>query len=170
MTDLLSRRSLLRGHARHRAHPRPPGAGAGFEAACTQCGDCARACAPGIVLRDGDGFPVLDPRLGACTFCDDCARACPTGALVSGRAFPWHVAVGAGCLSASGTDCRICEDQCDALAIRFRPALGGQSLLVIDTDACTGCGACVAPCPVGALTLFPLTNAEPATCTTSAAV
>ena len=170
MTTAFSRRSLLRGRTRTAPHPRPPGAGVGFEALCTQCGDCARACPEGIVLRDGDGFPVLDPRAGGCSFCGACTAACPTEALRPGRPFPWRVAVTEACLSMAGTGCRICEDPCDAQAIRFRPAPGGRAAPVIDLAACTGCGACVAPCPADALALSPLVPAEPAPCTTSAAV
>ena len=166
----LSRRALLRGRVRAEDLPRPPGAGAGFETLCTQCGDCARACPEGILLRDGDGFPVLDPRAGGCSFCGACTAACPSGALVADRPFPWRVTLGPGCLSGAGTGCRICEDHCDAAAIRFRPALGGRATPAIDPAACTGCGACIAPCPTGALTLSPIPTAEPASCTTSVAV
>ena len=165
-----SRRNLLRGRMRAETLPRPPGAGATFVRDCTQCGDCARACPPGIILRDGEGFPVLDLRIGACTFCGACTTSCAPGALQPGFPFPWRVAVGAGCLSSAGTGCRICEDQCDAAAIRFRPALGGRATPTIDPAACTGCGACIAPCPAGALALSPIPTAEPASCTTSVAV
>ncbi|WP_444455695.1 ferredoxin-type protein NapF [Rhodobacter capsulatus] len=165
-----SRRALLRGRIRADDLPRPPGAGAAFARDCNQCGDCARACPEGIILRDSAGFPVLDLRAGACTFCGACTDSCPTGALRPGFPFPWRVAVGAGCLSSAGTGCRICEDQCDAQAIRFRPALGGRATPTIDPAACTGCGACIAPCPVGAMTLSPIPTAEPASCTTSVAV
>ncbi|TKD21392.1 ferredoxin-type protein NapF [Rhodobacter capsulatus] len=163
----LSRRALLRGRVRTEILPRPPGAGAAFARDCSQCGACARACPEGIILRDGAGFPVLDLRLGACSFCGACTASCPTAALEPERPFPWRVAVGAGCLSTSGTGCRICEDRCDTGAIRFRPAPGGRATPTIDPAACTGCGACIAPCPAGALALTPT---EPVPCTTSAAV
>ena len=56
------RRALLRGRFDLPRHPRPIGALApmAFEEACTQCGDCARACPEGILMRDAEGFPVLD--------------------------------------------------------------------------------------------------------------
>ena len=169
-TGAVSRRGLLRGRMRAQDLPRPPGATTRFSRDCTQCGDCARACAPGLILRDGEGFPVLDLRQGACTFCGACTASCPTAALSPNRPFPWRVAVGAGCLSATGTGCRICEDHCDTTAIRFRPAPGGRAFPSIDPVACTGCGACIAPCPAGALALSRIPTAEPASCTTSVAV
>ncbi|WP_096787774.1 ferredoxin-type protein NapF [Rhodobacter sp. CZR27] len=153
-----SRRAILRGHFLESLHPRPPGAGlaADFARTCTGCGDCARTCPEGIILRDRDGLPVLDMASGACTFCGACTRACTAGALEPGAPFPWRVAAGPDCLEATGTQCRACEDFCDASAIRFRPQTGGRALPVIDADICTGCGACIAPCPAGALALVPL--------------
>lgn len=49
--------------------------------------------------------------------------------------------------------CRTCGDACEAAAIRFRPRLGGAALPEVDGEKCTGCGACVAPCPAAAITL-----------------
>lgn len=171
MTEALSRRSLLRGYTRSAPVPRPPGAGAvgAFMAACTQCGDCARACPEGIILRDREGYPVLDMQEGACTFCGACLEACEAGALVAERPFAWRAAAGEACLSRLGTGCRICEDQCEAGAIRFKPMLGGRAEPLFDAARCTGCGACVAPCPAGAIALHPFdlphpSQTEPAPC------
>ncbi len=136
-----------------------------FEATCTQCGDCARACPEGIILRDAEGFPALDLSHGACSFCGDCAAACEPQALLPARGFAWRAEVGAGCLSLAGTGCRLCQDPCDQNAIRFRPMLGGRAQPEIDPAACTGCGACFAPCPVGALALTPNPRpTEPVSC------
>lgn len=163
MTEALSRRSLLHGYTRSVALPRPPGAGAAgaFAAACTQCGDCAQACPEEIILRDREGFPVLDMQEGSCSFCGACTEACTPGALVAGRAFAWRATAGAACLSRTGTGCRICEDQCDAAAIRFRPLLGGRAEPIFDDASCTGCGACIAPCPAGAIALHPFDLPHP---------
>jgi heterodisulfide reductase subunit A len=45
--------------------------------------------------------------------------------------------------------CRLCEKNCDANAITFSK----ENTPEIDEVACTGCGACVASCPTGALDL-----------------
>ena len=59
------------------------------------------------------------------------------------------------CLARRKVECRVCGEACDAGAIRFRPALGGVSQPELRPDACTGCGDCVAPCPVAAITMLP---------------
>lgn len=64
-----------------------------------------------------------------------------------------RVQVAAHCLALRRVECRICAELCDARALRFRPAPGGIAQLSIDAAACTGCSDCVAPCPVGAITL-----------------
>lgn len=65
------------------------------------------------------------------------------------------------CLALRHVECRICGEACDARALRFPPRLGGIAVPVLDTDACTGCGDCVAPCPAGALALHVPPNHEP---------
>jgi Na+-translocating ferredoxin:NAD+ oxidoreductase RNF subunit RnfB len=66
---------------------------------------------------------------------------------------PRVAVVSSACLEARGTACRACETACDEDALRFRPVGGGRSLLTISPDRCTGCGACLPPCPARALTL-----------------
>lgn len=66
---------------------------------------------------------------------------------------PQRVQVAANCLAQRQVECRICAELCDTRALRFRPAPGGIAQLVVDVAACTGCGDCVAPCPVGAIAL-----------------
>lgn len=122
-----------------------------FHDACTQCGDCARACPERIILRDGSGLPVLDFTRGACTFCNACVEACDPAALSHEHAFVWRATAKTNCLSLNGVQCRACQDHCDSGAIRFQLQLGGTAQPQINPDACTGCGGCVAPCPVGAI-------------------
>ena len=69
------------------------------------------------------------------------------------RPLRMQVDVTAHCLAQRQVECRICAELCDARALRFRPALGGIAQLSIDVAACTGCGDCVVPCPVAAITL-----------------
>jgi len=90
----------------------------------------------------------------ACTFCEECVRVCKTGALLKdGASAPWSLVahIGDACLARQKVECRVCREQCDAGAIRFRPTIGGVSIPELDAAVCTGCGACVAPCPAHAI-------------------
>lgn len=157
MTDPSSRRNFLRGRFSARKGPqRPPWAlaEAAFLVACTRCGDCLRACPTRIVIGRDAGYPTIDFGAGECTFCGDCTRACTTGALHQGAGQPpWMIvaSVDDRCLAHRHVECRICGDLCEARAIRFSPQLGGPAQPQVDSTACTGCGACVAPCPAHAL-------------------
>jgi ferredoxin-type protein NapF len=156
MTTPDSRRNFLRGNFSPRQGPlRPPWAlaEANFLLACTRCGDCIDACPTCIITRDS-GYPVVDFARGECTFCGNCAAACMPRALTLTEAqSPWsaRAVINAPCLARQRVECRICGDQCAAGAIRFPPLAGGIALPVLDLDRCTGCGACVAPCPVRAI-------------------
>lgn len=153
----VARRGFLRGRFRQVAKvPRPPWAlphGA-FEAACTRCDDCVRACPTRVIAKGDGGYPTLDFHQGECTFCGDCVSACKPAALVrEADAVPWSLkaVISEGCITRQGVECRICGENCEVSAIRFRPTLGGISTPQLDDNVCTGCGACVAPCPVGAV-------------------
>lgn len=126
-----------------------------FLEACTMCGDCIRAC-PEHVLLAGDGqFPEFDPTLGECTFCGACADACESRALDLASVQPaWMLKaqIAGICLSHNGVTCFSCRDACGEGAIRFAPALGG-AVPELDPARCTGCGGCVAVCPVSAISL-----------------
>lgn len=159
MSDPSSRRNFLRGKvSTHAAQLRPPWAGAEseFTALCTRCGDCARTC-PTRIIKQGDaGYPTVDFALGECTFCGNCAAACQPQALRRNEETPaWRIRakIGETCLANRQVECRICGEQCGENAIRFSPQLGGVSLPQLDGDRCTGCGACVASCPVRAITV-----------------
>ncbi len=152
MTRSVSRRSLLGGKWQQEFQAlRPPWAGDGdaFLKSCDACLHCVRACPEGILLAGPDGYPTIDFSRGGCNFCGDCAAACESGALSRAHALPWQnkAQIDSGCLSVQGVVCRLCEEQCEAGAIRFRPALGGYALPTVDNSRCTGCGACVRFCP-----------------------
>ncbi|MCR9086248.1 MAG: ferredoxin-type protein NapF [Rhodobacteraceae bacterium] len=169
MATQTSRRGFLRGVSLRddsRAI-RPPGAHpARFAELCTDCDLCVSECPENILSIDATGRPVLDPASGSCTFCGLCAEACPTGALSPDRIadWPWRAQVAPSCLSLNGVSCRSCQDACEADAIRFRLQIGGRAQPVLDTDACTGCGACASVCPAGAISLVrpKLQQREPA--------
>ncbi|MBI2307166.1 MAG: ferredoxin-type protein NapF [Rhodocyclales bacterium] len=159
MSSPSSRRNFLRGRvATHRAEPHPPWALAEreFIAACTRCGDCARAC-PTRIIRQGDGgYPTVDFANGECTFCGECVAHCPTGALLrQGNQPPWQLRaeIGERCIARQQVECRICGEMCEFAAIRFVPQPGGIATPLLDGERCTGCGACVAPCPTTAITV-----------------
>jgi ferredoxin-type protein NapF len=151
-----SRRGFLRGRPRPRAETRPPCAlpEAAFVDCCTRCGDCLSACPQRILVTGDGGFPTVDFSQRECTFCGDCLTACQPLALVRVEgvaAWPYKAVVGDACLPRHGVECRVCGDFCDVRAIHFAPRLGSTPLPAIDTDTCTGCGACVAPCPTSAI-------------------
>lgn len=157
MVDL-SRRGFLRGRSAAPPPLRPPWSGpeAGFAARCTRCGDCTAACPQAILAAGPGGYPTVDFSRGECTFCGDCAAACAPGALDRKREpLPWAIqaAISDPCLTRAGVECRVCGDFCDPRAIRFPPRAGGVAVPEVDAAACTGCGACLAPCPAGAVTL-----------------
>ena len=161
----LSRRALFKGRfSKPEPLPvRPPWAQSEhtFLDLCSRCDKCLGACESRILVRGDGGYPTVDFTLGACTFCRACVNVCPEGALTQfepeaePQAAPWHLTahIDQGCLSANGITCRVCGDRCDARAIRFQLAVGGVAHPIIDPAACTGCGACVAPCPAGVITI-----------------
>lgn len=155
---MISRRQFLRGDlAGRKPAARPPWAlaEAAFLSACSRCGECAPVCPTKIIVVERD-YPVVDFTRGECTFCAACVAACRTGALAAnGDAPPWRLQalIATTCMAFGNVVCRSCGDACLAAAIRFRPRLGGAAVPEVDGEKCTGCGACVAPCPAKAITL-----------------
>jgi ferredoxin-type protein NapF len=159
MTAMITRRALfdrLRGGV---TALRPPWAieEAAFTDRCHGCGDCIEACPVGLLAVGRGNLPIVDFAKGACTFCGACADACSKRCFVRDRAGvrPWGltVRISAACIETRGVACRMCEAACDALAIRFRPRVGGGSAVSIDQENCSGCGACLGACPAGALAI-----------------
>lgn len=130
-----------------------------FVDVCSRCDDCLARCPTGLLKRGNDGFPVADFAAAACTFCAECAAACAAGAIapaVVQPPWPFTVRIDDACLAHQRVECRVCGEACDLSAIRFVPVVGGVSLPHIDDAACTACGACLLPCPVGAIARVPL--------------
>lgn len=137
---------------------RPPWsvAEAAFTDACTRCGQCLSACPEGILVRGDGGFPSVEFSLGECTFCRACRDACPEPVFLDPAEHPpWQqtAQIAELCLCQHGVVCQNCRDACPESAIRFPPRLGGPALPLLDAQRCTGCGACVASCPVQAITI-----------------
>lgn len=158
MSVELARRDLFRGRLAGPAKARglrPPTAieEARFLALCDGCAACAPACPETVIRLDGDRRPVLRFEHGECSFCGTCADVCPTDALVrvGVRAWTAEAEISGRCLAVGGVHCRTCGDACPRAAIRFTPRADGRFLPIVDDDACNGCGACVAPCPVDAI-------------------
>lgn len=136
-----------------------------FLAVCTRCEACVERCPTQIITRDEKGFPKVDFSRGECTFCGDCVKSCTDGALwqegglTDKPPLPWKnsgivvAIISQRCLAQQNVVCRTCGDACTDQAIRFSPQLGGAALPLINTERCTGCGACVATCPAQALSV-----------------
>lgn len=157
MTTALTRRAVF---ARFRGGPpqlRPPwsrGEGT-FTDLCNQCDACIKACPSGIVTRGHAGYPIVQFGTSECTFCGACADACKSGCFDREAAQPWALkaTISTACVEPKGVACRMCADACAPRAIKFRPKVGGGAEATIVQSDCTGCGACVAPCPVQAISI-----------------
>lgn len=154
MKYLPDRRKFLRGHLRP-APIRPPWPSESALGSCNGCGACVAAC-PSKLLCTVDGKPEIS-FTSECTFCGACAAVCPEHLFEqSARAFHHVVAIGDSCLARRGIVCQSCGDVCPETAIRFSPRRGGPFLPQVQSEACTGCGACIATCPASAISINPL--------------
>ncbi|BDA17477.1 MULTISPECIES: ferredoxin-type protein NapF [Aeromonas] len=126
-----------------------------FVAGCTRCGDCLAACPEQILIKGDGGFPTVDFHRGECTFCTECVSACQAPVFRPTIQTPWeYVAhIEAGCLATAQVFCQRCQDSCEQQAIRFSPRLGRVPTPGIHAESCNGCGACVADCPVGSISI-----------------
>lgn len=148
-----TRRGFLLGrHEKQPTGPYPPGVTGRTIQACTGCGECADICPTGIIVIEG-GRAQVDFTRGECTFCGKCFERCPEAVFAARPAarFSHTARIGDGCLALNYVDCQACRDTCPEIAIRFQPRRGAPFQPVLNQDACTGCGACLAVCPVGSI-------------------
>lgn len=141
---------------------RPPWAKTDIEFTdiCTRCDLCINHCETGIIKRGDGGFPEIDFNLGECTFCQQCIKQCKEPLFDPQQRQPWQIKaiIQDACLAFTGIWCQSCKDACDHSAIQFTPTLGQAPIPKIQLDACTGCGACVQPCPANAIKLSTPSN------------
>ncbi|MFB9353407.1 ferredoxin-type protein NapF [Sneathiella chinensis] len=162
----VSRRDLLRGRGLRQAPedvgPSGPvlpwASSTSVLSHCTQCGRCETACGETIIRKDADGFPTVDFTIGPCVFCGACRDACPEPVFDTAESEdqrPWALTaqIGEDCLPFRGVQCQTCQDHCDPRAIRFRYTIGSFPRPEIVTEDCTGCGACIAVCPVRCISM-----------------
>ncbi|MDG3086019.1 ferredoxin-type protein NapF [Vibrio hannami] len=124
-----------------------------FVDGCTRCGKCIEACETSIIIKGEAGFPEVDFHVDECTFCGRCAEVCPEPLFQPKEQEPWQqvAVIGSNCLSLNGVECRSCGDMCEYAAIKFRLQLGGTAKPMLNEKDCTGCGACIKPCPANAI-------------------
>lgn len=157
MTTSISRAQFLRGNfTGKRQHIRPPWTGSEpeFTGNCTRCNACVDACPENIIQTDDKGFPRINFMKSECTFCGDCASACHDNVIQQGPvAWSLFASITEKCLPLQGVVCGVCAEECETTAIKMKLVAGGISLPQLETDACTGCGACYRVCPTQAITL-----------------
>lgn len=154
MSVSFSRRALLRGGEPLASANRPPWTDHTFTDLCSRCGDCIDACPEGILFKGDGGFPQIGFSDEGCTFCQACVEACPEPVFDLARAaFQWRARIQDHCMAHANIHCQTCQDACETRAITFLPQIGQVPTPRINTDDCTGCGACVAVCPQDAIAM-----------------
>jgi ferredoxin-type protein NapF len=138
--------------------PPPWHRGLALQDLCLGCmHPCVTACQPGIIrLHPADhelsGTPYLDFGHSGCTFCQDCVTACPLQIEVTETSIP---RIGTArlnrdsCIAWDDVICMSCHGRCDYQAI----STTHQRRAEVNPEVCTGCGMCVAVCPVAALSI-----------------
>ncbi|MDR5899318.1 ferredoxin-type protein NapF [Halomonas vilamensis] len=155
------RRQMFRALTGKASVKRPPWARDDFLDVCTRCDACITQCPEHVLVRGGGGFPEISFAQEGCTLCGECAEVCepvaiapPTGEERHTAAFPWRADIASHCLAFAGIHCQSCQDACEWRAIAFPLMAGGQPPIpVLNSESCTGCGACQPACPNDAITM-----------------
>ncbi|MCG9698310.1 ferredoxin-type protein NapF [Shewanella sp. Isolate11] len=126
-----------------------------FTDICTRCNKCIDNCETHILIRGDGGFPEVDFTIDECSFCQRCVEVCPEPLFNDVSQAPWSITahINDTCLTHTGVWCQSCKDSCDSQAIKFTAAIGQAPKPMILNDLCTGCGACVSPCPNHSITI-----------------
>ncbi|BBB22536.1 ferredoxin-type protein NapF [Abyssogena phaseoliformis symbiont OG214] len=121
---------------------------------CSRCGACIETCPENIIILGSGKFPVVDFQKGECNFCHQCAEVCQYHAF-DVKQQPWHIKIDIkdNCLSKIGVVCQSCSDVCQQNVINFSLQMGGVPSIDLNTDVCTGCGACVEVCPKNSISM-----------------
>jgi ferredoxin-type protein NapF len=162
MAQSISRMQFLRGDFRGvEKLLRPPWAveETQFVVLCNCCEECIPSCPTAILVKGRAGYPIVDFNRGECEFCGNCVTACTTGALQRTQAageIPWKykAEIADSCITYQGVVCRSCAEQCETRAIAFQLSAGRVPQPRLADEKCNGCGACVAICPVNAISVI----------------
>ncbi len=124
---------------------------------CEDCDfPCLHACEPAIIHLHPPGhrfrgMPFLSFESGACTFCNACVEVCPLERGQPEAEGPARLGTAtldrATCMAWNGVICLSCQSACDYRAV----TMDRRSRPHIETEACTGCGACMGICPAKAI-------------------
>lgn len=159
----LSRRKFLSGKFRESATADisqiilPPWANeTDFWTKCTQCGDCISQCETQVLINGKHGYPEICFAQAECNFCGKCANVCAQHIFRTTDTIAWQhkISINFTCLAKKQVECRSCQDSCEWRAISFKPMLGKTAQPQLTLENCNGCGACVAACPVQAISML----------------